>query len=104
MKLVKALLVVMAITVALGGLVWHFWLKGQVEFAEVSTAYGAKMVCSCLHVAERGLESCKTDFTSDVSAVTFTDDGQVTRASMLGGFVKSEARFDPGLGCTLVTS
>ncbi|MEQ3649281.1 hypothetical protein [Hyphomonas sp.] len=104
MKLVKALLVVMAVTVVLGGLVWQFWLKRQVAFAEVSTAYGAKMVCSCLHIAERELESCKKDFTADVSAVTFTDDGHVTRASVLGGLVKSEARFDPALGCTLATS
>ena len=102
MKVVKALLVVVVVLGVLGGLVWQFWLKGQVEFAEVSTAYGAKMVCSCLHVAEREMDSCKQDFTADVSAVTFTDDGQVTRASVLGGLVKSEARFEPGLGCTLV--
>ena len=104
MKLVKALLIIAALLAVTGGLVWQFWLKGQVAYAEVATAYGAKMVCSCLHVAGRGMESCKGDFTADVSQVTFADDGAATRASVLGGLVKAEARYEPGLGCTLVAS
>ena len=102
MKRVKALLVVAGLAIAAAGLGWQFWLKGQVAYAEVATAYGAKMVCSCLHVAERNMESCKHDFTADMSAVSFSDRNDVTRASVLGGLVKGEARFEPGLGCTLV--
>ena len=102
MNLVKALLVIVAVLAAIGAAVWQFWLKDQVAYAEVATAYGAKMVCSCLHVAERDMASCRNDFTSDFDAVKFSDDGRVTRASVLGGPVKSDAAFEPGLGCTLV--
>lgn len=102
MKPVKVLLIVVGLLIAGAGLTWQFWLKGQVAYAEVATAYGAKMVCSCLHVAEREMASCRNDFTVDVGAVTFSDDGRVTTASVLGGIVKAKARFEPGLGCTLV--
>ena len=101
MKYVKALLAAAALVLVAGGLGWQFWLKGQVAYAEVATAYGAKMVCSCLHVAGREMDSCRHDFTTDVSAVSFSDKDDVTRASVLGGLVKSEAKFEPGLGCTL---
>ena len=102
MKFVKALLVVVVVLGVIGGLGWQFWLKGQVDYAKVATAYGAKMVCSCLHVGERPMESCKHDFTSDVSAVSFSDADGITRADVLGGLVSAEAKFEPGLGCTLV--
>ncbi len=102
MKLVKALLIVMAVLVVMAGLGWQFWLKGQVAYASVATSYGAKMACSCLHVAERPMDSCLEDFTTDMSQVTFSDEDNVTRASVLGGLVKSDARYEPGLGCALV--
>ncbi|KCZ55704.1 hypothetical protein HY29_11300 [Hyphomonas beringensis] len=102
MKLVKALLIVAVTLAIIGGAVWQFWLKDQVAFARVATAYGAKTVCSCLHIGERNIESCRNDFTVDVSAITFSDEDNVTRASVLGGLVKAEARYEPGMGCTLV--
>ena len=102
MKLVKVLLAVVAILAIAGGLFWHIWLKDQVAYARVATAYGAKMVCSCRFVAEREMESCEQDFTADVSAVTFSEEGARIRATVLGGVAVAEARFEPGLGCTLV--
>ncbi|MDJ0921638.1 MAG: hypothetical protein QNI84_10955 [Henriciella sp.] len=114
MKLVKGLLILLAILAVMALGAWQFWLKGQVEFAKVATAYGAKMVCSCQFVAERELDSCLGDFTNDVSQVSFTvssgellDDGtaraeNTVTASVLGGLIQNQARFEPGLGCTLV--
>ena len=102
MKRVKALLVAGGLLIVAGGIGWRVWLKDQVEYAQVATAYGAKMVCSCLHVAERPMESCMTDFTVDVSQVRFSDNGRMTHASVLGGLVSSKAKYEPGLGCTLV--
>ena len=104
MKLVKTLLIVGVTLCVIGGLAWQFFLKRQVAYAEVATAYNAKMVCSCLHVAGRGMDSCREDFTSDMSVLSLADSGDTTTASILGGVVKSEARFEPGLGCTLVKS
>ena len=114
MKPVKAILIALGVLAVSGGALWQFWLKGQVAYAKVATAYGAKMVCSCLYVAERQMESCKDDFTADVSAVTFTAIEtpvttanqasmmrQSARASVLGGLVANTAVIEPGLGCTL---
>ena len=102
MKVVKVLLITFGVMLVLIGVGWQFWLKDQVAFAKVATAYGAKQVCSCLHVAERDLDSFRGDFTTDMSAVSFADDGAETRATVLGGLVSAKARFAPGLGCTLV--
>ncbi|WP_084396242.1 hypothetical protein [Henriciella aquimarina] len=102
MKLVKIFAVGLAIIGLAGALVWQVWLKDQVAYAKVATAYGAKMVCSCRFVAGREMESCKGDFTADVSAVTFSEDGETIRASVLGGVISAEADHEEGLGCVLV--
>ena len=78
----------------------YYWL---VSYAQIATAYGAKMACSCRHVAERPMESCLTDFTVDISQITFDETADTVRASVLGGLVSSEARkTGPETGCTLV--
>jgi hypothetical protein len=103
MKIVKALGIVLVILGVIGLLVWQFFLKDQVAYARIATAYGAKMVCSCRFVAERPMESCLTDFTTDISMVSFTESETAIRASVLGGLVSSEARnTGPETGCTLV--
>lgn len=102
MKRVKVLLITLAVMLVLIVAGWQVWLKDQVAYAKVATAYGAKQVCSCLHVAGRPMDSCMDDFTTDISAVSIADDGAITRASVLGGLVGARARFEPGLGCTLV--
>ena len=103
MNRVKVLLVLAGLAIVASGLGWQFWLKGQLAYADVATAYGAKVVCSCLHVAEREMDSCRHDFTADMSIVSFSDRNNVTRASVLGGLASARAQFEPGLGCTLVT-
>ncbi|MEO0550827.1 MAG: hypothetical protein AAFZ91_12985 [Pseudomonadota bacterium] len=114
MKLVKGILILAAVLAFAAATIWQFWLKNQIEFAKITTAYSAKMVCSCQFVAERTFESCLGDFTEDISQVSFNvsssrtlQDGEeraedTITASALGGLVKNQARFEPGLGCTLV--
>lgn len=104
MKHVKALLIGVAVLAGAGVAAWHFWLREQAEFAQIASAYGAKMVCSCRFVAERPMESCLTDFTTDVSILRFNERNSTIRVSVPGGFIHSEASFSPGLGCTLVAS
>jgi hypothetical protein len=55
-----------------GGLVWQFWFKDQVAFAQVATGYAAQKVCSCINVSERDLASCLTDFTVDTAPFQFS--------------------------------
>lgn len=115
MKFVKTILIIALSLAALFAAVWQFWLKGQVEFADIATAYGAKQVCSCRFVAERELDSCFGDFTTDISLIDFSVSSSEVRsetattradtvtASVLGGLIRNQARFEPGLGCTLVS-
>ena len=102
MKHVKVILALLAALGVLGALLWRFALAEQVEFARVATAYGAKKVCSCLHVAGRDLKSCAVDFTEDVGMVSFADTGEGASASVLGGRIEATARHTPGQGCALV--
>ncbi len=103
MKLVKALAITVSILTLLGALGWNFFLRDQVEYARIATAYGAKMVCSCRFVAERPMESCLRDFTSDFSMVSFHETAGSVRAEVLGGLIRSEAiQTGPDAGCRLV--
>lgn len=105
MRVSKAFLVGCVGVIVILGLVWQFWLRGEVAYARLATAYGAKKVCSCLYVAEREMNSCLGDFTEDVSIVKFSahEDGEakVVEASVLSGLVKDRAVYRPGLGCAL---
>ena len=109
MKFTKAFLILVAVLLVIGGALWQFFLKGQVAFGNVASAYAAKQICSCRFVSEREMESCMTDFTQDISALTITEtyidptgrtDQSVT-ASALGGIIAAKATYEPGLGCVL---
>ncbi|MGA1341962.1 MAG: hypothetical protein ACO33A_02780 [Hyphomonas sp.] len=103
MKLVKALTIGVILIGLAGGLAWQSFLKDQVAFARIASAYGAKMVCSCRFVAGRPMESCLTDFTADLSQIKFKESGDTIRASVLGGLISSQARnTGPETGCTMV--
>lgn len=108
MKNVKALLVVAGIAALATGAGIVFYPNQQVAHAdelahaEILTALGAKQVCSCLHVAGREMDSCQWDFTFDMSGISYTDENNITRASSHKGRVSAEAKYTPGLGCTLV--
>ena len=114
MKPVKTVLIVVFVLAIIGAGIWQFWLKQQIAFAQVATAYGAKQVCSCRFVATRETESCLVDFTADFGAVNFdvsssrvTENGatrsdDTVTASVLGGLIKSRARYEAGLGCAVV--
>ena len=103
MRAVKALAIALPLLLVAGVAAWYFWLRPQLTFADMASAYAAKMVCSCRFIGERPMDSCLTDFTADISALTVTEDGPRIRASALGGRIAAEAAFTPGLGCTLVT-
>lgn len=102
MKVVKAIFIVFIGLALIAGAVWQFYLKEQREFALVATAYSAKMVCSCRFVAERSMDSCLTDFTEDISALTITENGNTITSIAPLGLSSDTAAFESGLGCTLV--
>ena len=109
MKFAKVLLITLAVLALIGAAVWQFLLKDQVAFGQVAAAYASKQICSCRFVSERELESCKTDFTQDISALKITEDyidttgrtDQSITASAMMGIISAKATYEPGLGCVL---
>lgn len=76
-------------------------LRPVISEGQVASAYVAKQVCSCLFVGERPLESCKGDFTEDISALTIAVEGETVTTSALFNMIGSSASHEEGLGCTL---
>jgi hypothetical protein len=78
------------------------YLKDQIAFARIATAYVAKQTCSCLHVGGRSLENCRKDYQpQDIAQIAITSAGQDVQASALGGAISSTAHNTPGFGCKL---
>ncbi len=102
MNLVKGLLVGLGLLLLAGGLVWHFWAKGQLAYIEIATAYTAKQVCSCRFIAERELETCLQDFTDDISQLNVVQSGNQISSTAPMGFSSASAQYRPGLGCALI--
>ena len=109
MKFVKTAFIILAVLAVIGAGTWQFFLKEQVGFGKIATAYAAKQICSCRFVSERKLESCKTDFTQDIGALAISEThidatgraDQSVSASALGGLISATAAYEPGLGCVL---
>ncbi len=71
-------------------------------YAEVSTAYSARVACSCRFVAGRSLEDCEKDKLAGMEIVTLVDD--VDAKSVTARFplvADTTASFREGYGCVL---
>ncbi len=108
MKFIKAFLIILLVLALIGGALWQFFLKEQVGFGQVATAYAAKQICSCRFVSEREMASCQTDFTQDIGQLeiseTYIDatgrtDQSVTASAF--GVISATATYQPELGCVL---
>ena len=95
--------VLVLVFVALAGTAWS--LRDDVEFARIATAYAAKQTCSCLHVGGRPLDSCIADFPDEARGpISISEEAGGVRASVLFGAVSTQAVFEDGFGCRIVTS
>lgn len=84
-------------------LVSALFLKDQMAFARIATAYAAKQTCSCLHVSGRSLQNCRTDYDAkDLARLAIIPSGETVRASVLGGAISATAHHTPGFGCSIV--
>lgn len=92
----QLILVVLVLLVGIG--VWAS--RDTLATARIGTTYVAKQTCSCLFVAERPLESCRTDFDDEsVRALDVITSKAGVTVSALGGLISSRAKFEPGFGC-----
>lgn len=92
-KVIAGLLVLL---VGIGG--WG--ARDTFATARIGTTYVAKQTCSCLFVAGRPPDSCRTDF--DPEALRSLDvaiAGNAVTVSALRGLISARAEFEKGYGC-----
>lgn len=71
--------------------------------AEVAAGYSARVTCACRYVANRTLESCKTDLEPGTEIAALTDYPQTrTITATVPLLARSKATFTSPTGCTLV--
>ena len=95
----KGLVIGIVVVAAIVGVALFFG-RDSWATAKIGTVYVAKQTCSCLFVAGRPMDSCRTDY--DPAAikpltVEATDSG--VKVSALAGLVSAQAQFEPGFGC-----
>ena len=77
------------------------WI-GRDAYAEarIGTTYVAKQTCSCLFIAHRSMDSCKTDYDpAAVKPLTWQVAADSVTVSALSGLVSAKAEFEDGFGC-----
>ena len=68
--------------------------------ARIGTVYVAKQTCSCLFVAGRTMDSCRTDYDPvALKPLTVEKLAHGVKVSALAGLVSAQAEFEPGFGC-----
>ena len=66
----------------------------------IGTTYVAKQTCSCLFVAKRTAESCRTDYNAaDLERLDVEPGPSDVTVSALGGLISGRAEFEQGFGC-----
>ena len=93
--------IVLAIVTALGVAMWAY-REPIAGYTGVSTAYSARVACSCRFVAGRTLEDCAKDKLAGMELVTLAedaDDKSVTARFPL--LSETTASYREGYGCVL---
>lgn len=89
-----------ALLLILGYVFWQFPIWHAQ--AQLGTAYGARMGCSCRFVQGRDIASCRRDAEPGMEMVSIDDvpDAQAVEASV-PLLASRTAHFEPGTGCLL---
>jgi hypothetical protein len=77
------------------------WIgRGTYQTAQLGTVYVAKQTCSCLFVARRKIDSCKTDYDPAAIEPLSLDIGPSSvTVSAFGGWLSARSEFEEGYGC-----
>ena len=72
------------------------------RLSNIGAGYIAKQMCSCIFVAERGFDSCRSDMPPDMAPVRAAAlEGSPGVEAWIPGIARRTARYSPGTGCTL---
>ncbi len=78
------------------------WASGPLlAEGRIGAAFVARTTCSCVFVAGRSLESCRTDWPPGTEILTVRQEKNAVVASAALGAVFAEATFEEDYGCTL---
>lgn len=95
--IVAALVAITAVAIGV------FAAREPLMLARIATAYCAKTVCSCLHVASRPLASCMSELPADaLERVSVSVKADRVIATALGGLIFAHAVHEPGYGCAII--
>jgi hypothetical protein len=93
--------VVQGALLAVAALSAFYWYSHR-EDARAATSYGARVACSCRHVAGLELDQCRDDFLPGMSLVMLSeDDEDKAVTASLPFFGSDTARYRDGPGCVL---
>ena len=95
----KGLLIgIIVVVVIVGGAL--FFGRDTWATAKLGTVYVAKQTCSCLFVAGRSMDSCRTDYDpAAIKPLTVEKLEHGVKVSALAGRVSARAEFEQGFGC-----
>ncbi len=79
---------------------WNY--SGWQKQADVGTAYGARVGCSCRFVQGRDLESCESDFEPGMAMVSLSEDKDKKRVTAsVPLMARHSAHYAGDTGCLL---
>ena len=90
-----------AVTLVLAGVTAYNW-SAISGYGKVSTAYSARVACSCRFVGGRDLEDCGKDKLAGMELVTLTEDAEAKSVTARFPLVAADtATYREGYGCVL---
>lgn len=94
----KGLIAIIVLVVLVGAAM--FFGRDTWTTAQLGTVYVAKQTCSCLFVAGRPMDSCRTDYDpAAIKPLTVEKLEHGVKVTALGGIVAAQAEFEQGFGC-----
>ncbi len=92
---------VVLVLVVLGGLAWYY--RAPIAgYSGVSTAYAARVACSCRFVGGRSLDDCGKDKLAGMELVTLSEDLEARSVTARFPLVSTTtATYREGYGCVL---
>jgi hypothetical protein len=92
------LIAIVVVLVIVGGTL--FFGRETWATAKIGTVYVAKQTCSCLFVAGRPMDSCRTDYDpAAIRPLTVEKLEHGVKVTALAGIVSARSEFEPGFGC-----
>ena len=94
----KGLIAIIVLVVLMGAAM--FFGRDTWTTAKLGTVYVAKQTCSCLFVAGRPMDSCRTDYDpAAIKPLTVEKLEHGVKVTALGGILAAQAEFEQGFGC-----